>query len=630
MAPSAPGRRQNRCVADAPPGSDSSPAPIEDYALLSSSRTAALVSGSGSIDWLCLPRFDSASVFAALLGDEHHGQWMLRPTDPQAQHTRRYDGETFTLVTRWESADGVAEVHDCLPVDPHHLDTASRTDLVRRVVGVSGSVEFEQRVRLRFDYARALPWVRQTGTAEAPELTAIAGPDAVVLRGAVLTASDHLHRGAFRVSSGERRDLTLTWHASHRPAPEPLDVDAALARTRDWWSTWAQRIDVHGPHREAVVRSLLTLRALTHRDTGGIIAAPTTSLPEQFGGGRNWDYRFVWLRDASLTIEVLLGQGFAHVVEHWQRWLLRAIAGDPADLQIVYGIAGERDLAERELASLPGYRGAAPVRIGNGAAGQYQADVTGEVMTCLFAARQAGIEQSDISWPLERALLRRAEKRIDEPDNGIWEIRGDPQLFTHSRAMVWAAFDRGVRSVREFGLDGPDERWERLRDRVRADIDRRGVSARGHFVQHAGTDAVDASLLLLPVVGFCAADDPRMLATVAEIERTLMVDGLVLRYRTESGVDGLEGTENPFLACSFWLVEQYAASGRLDDARALMDRACSRANDVGLLSEEYDVAGRRQAGNTPQALSHLALVRAASALARAEAAHGDAPDRAGA
>ncbi len=381
---------------------------------------------------------------------------------------------------------------------------------------------------------------------------------------------------------------------------------------------------------EAVVRSLLTLRALTHRDTGGIIAAPTTSLPEQFGGGRNWDYRFVWLRDASLTIEVLLGQGFVHVVEHWQRWLLRAIAGDPADLQIVYGIAGERDLAERELESLPGYRGAAPVRIGNGAAGQYQADVTGEVMTCLFAARQAGIEQSDISWPLERALLRRAEKRIDEPDNGIWEIRGDPQLFTHSRAMVWAAFDRGVRSVREFGLDGPDERWERLRDRVRADIDRRGVSARGHLVQHAGTDAVDASLLLLPVVGFCAADDPRMLATVAEIERTLMVDGLVLRYRTESGVDGLEGTENPFLACSFWLVEQYAASGRLDDARALMDRACSRANDVGLLSEEYDVAGRRQAGNTPQALSHLALVRAASALARAEAAHGDAPDRAGA
>ena len=605
------------------------PAPIEDYALLSSCRTAALVSRAGSIDWLCVPRFDSASVFAALLGDEHQGQWMLRPADPSARSTRRYDGETFTLVTRWETAGGVAEVHDCLPVDPHHLDVVHRVDLIRRVVGISGDVDFDQQVRLRFDYARAVPWVRQTGTADAPEVTAIAGPDAVVLRGAPLTATDHVHRGSLRVTAGEHRDLTLTWHASHRPAPEPLDIEDALERTREWWSAWAERIDVDGPHRDVVVRSLLTLRALTHRDTGGIIAAPTTSLPEQFGGERNWDYRFVWLRDASLTIEVLLAQGFAHVVAHWQRWLLRAIAGDPADLQIVYGIAGERDLAERELTALPGYRGAAPVRIGNGAAQQYQADVTGEVMTCLFAARDAGIERSALSWPLERALLGRAEERIDEPDRGIWEIRGEPQVFVHSRAMVWAAFDRGVRSVREHGLEGPDAHWELLRDRVRADIDARGVSPRGHFVQHTGTDAVDASLLLLPTVGFCAADDPRMLATVAEIERTLMVDGLVLRYRTESGVDGLEGTENPFLACSFWLVEQYAASGRLDDARTLMTRACSLANDVALLSEEYDVTEKRQAGNTPQALSHLALVRAASALARAEATHSsreNAPD----
>lgn len=609
-------------MADAYAGRISSPTPIEDYALLSSCRTAALVSRDGSIDWLCLPRFDSASVFAALLGDDHQGRWALRPADPDARATRHYDGDTFTLITRWESADGVAEVHDCLPVDPRHLDVVHRVDLVRRVVGISGRVAFEQQVRLRFDYARALPWVRQTGTADAPEVTAIAGPDAVALRGAPLTATDHVHRGTLRVAAGEHRDLTLTWHASHRPVPAPLDVEDALQCTREWWSAWAERIDVHGPHRDVVVRSLLTLRALTHRDTGGIIAAPTTSLPEQFGGERNWDYRFVWLRDASLTIEVLLGQGFAHVVAHWQRWLLRAIAGDPADLQIVYGIAGERDLIERELGDLPGYGGAAPVRIGNGAAQQYQADVTGEVMTCLFAARAAGIEQSAISWPLERALLRRAEERIDEPDQGIWEIRGAPQVFVHSRAMVWAAFDRGVRSVREHGLHGPDAHWEQLRDRVRADIDAHGVSPRGHFVQHTATDAVDASLLLLPTVGFCAADDPRMLATVAEIERTLMVDGLVLRYRTESGVDGLEGTENPFLACSFWLVEQYAASGRLADARALMDRACARANDVGLLSEEYDVAEKRQAGNTPQALSHLALVRAASALARAEAAAG--------
>ncbi len=376
------------------------------------------------------------------------------------------------------------------------------------------------------------------------------------------------------------------------------------------------------PHRDDVVRSLLTLRALTHRDTGGIIAAPTTSLPEQFGGARNWDYRFVWLRDASLTIEVLLSHGFEHVVEHWRGWLLRAIAGDPAQLQIVYGVAGGRDLTERELTSLPGYAGAAPVRIGNGAAAQYQADVTGEVLSALFAARAAGVAGADWSWPLERALLRRAEGRLSEPDRGIWEIRGEPQMFTHSRAMVWTAFDRGIRSVREHGLPGPAAHWERLRDGVRSEIDAHGVSARGHFVQHPGTDAVDASLLLLPGAGFCAPDDPRMLATVAEIERTLMPDGLVLRYRTESGVDGLTGTENPFLACSFWLVEQYAATGRVADARALMERVCALANDVGLLSEEYDPHAGRQAGNTPQALSHLALVRAADALSRADDPHG--------
>lgn len=595
------------------------PDSIEDYALLSSCRTAALVSREGSIDWLCLPRFDSASVFAAVLGGPEHGAWRLRPADPDATCTRRYDGDTFTLVTRWESSAGIAEVHDCLPVDTRHLDVAHRVDLVRRVVGVSGRVEFVQELRLRFDYARAVPWIRQTGTAVVPEITAIAGPDAVVVRGGALTAEDHVHRGSLDVAAGETRDLVLTWHPSHHDAPAPLAVDAALATTRSWWSEWAARISTHEVHREAVVRSLLTLRALTHRDTGGIIAAPTTSLPEQFGGERNWDYRFVWLRDASLTIEVLLSHGFDHVVEHWRHWLLRAIAGDPRQVQIVYGVAGERDLSERELDELPGYQGAAPVRIGNGAATQYQADVTGEVLAALSAARAAGMGESALSWPLERALLRRAATRLDEPDQGIWEIRGEPRRFVHSRAMVWAAFDRGVRSVREHGLDGPADEWERIRDRVRAEIDAHGVTADGHFTQYEGTDAVDASLLLLPVVGFCAADDPRMLATVAEIERTLMPDGLVLRYRTESGVDGLSGTENPFLACSFWLVEQYAAMGRLADARALMDRACALASDVGLLSEEYDVAAGRQAGNMPQALSHLALVRAADALDRADA-----------
>lgn len=596
------------------------PPTLADYALLSNSRTAALVSRDGAVDWLCLPRFDRASVFGALLGDAAQGQWHLRPAESGAEAARRYDGDTFILVTRWSTPTGVAEVRDFLVVPPHGHEADERVDLVRRIVGVSGDVTFTQDLRLRFDYARALPWLRQTGDADAPELTAIAGPDAVLLRGARVDAADHVHRGEITVTAGETRDLVLTWHPSHRPAPAPLVVAEAVARTEQWWAQWAAHIRVEGPHRDVVVRSLLTLRALTHHDTGGIIAAPTTSLPEQFGGERNWDYRYVWLRDASLTIEVLLAHGFQHVVQHWQHWLLRAIAGDPADLQIVYGIAGERDLVERELPSLPGYRGAAPVRIGNGAATQYQADVIGEVLSALAAARDADVPEAALSWPLERALLRRAEARLDEPDRGIWEIRGDPRMFTHSRAMVWTAFDRGIRGVRTHGLDAPKgtvARWERIRARLREEIDRHGVSASGHFVQHRDTDAVDASLLLLPVYGFCAPDDPRMLATVAEIERTLMPDGLVLRYRTESGVDGLEGQENPFLACSLWLVEQYAASGRVADARTLLERVCACANDLGLFSEEYDVRAGRQAGNMPQALTHLALVRAADAVRRA-------------
>lgn len=509
--PHRPDRGQNRGAALS--------SPIEDYALLSSGRTAALVSREGSIDWLC-------------------------------------------------------QVHDCLPVDPRHLDLVRRVDPVRRIVGVSGEVVLDHSIRLRFDYARAVPWLRQTGTEDAPELTAIAGPDAVIVRGGALTASDHVHRGEVRVAAGERRDLVLTWHPSHRPPPRPLEVDEAIAASERWWASWASHIDASGPHRDVVVRSLLTLRALTHRDTGGIIAAPTTSLPERLGGERNWDYRYVWLRDASLTIEVLLAHGFEHVVEHWRDWLLRAIAGDPGQLQIVYGVGGER-------------------------------------------ARRAGIAASELSWPLERALLRRAEQRLDEPDRGIWEIRGEPRMFTHSRAMVWTAFDRGVRAVREHGLEGPVERWEGIRDAIRAEIDARGVSPRGHFVQHPDTDEVDASLLL-PAAGFCAPDDPRMVATVAEIERTLMPDGLVLRYRTGTGVDGVAGSESPFLACSFWLVAQYAAMGRAADAHDLMGRACALVNDVGLLSEGFDPRAERQVGNFPQALSHLALVVAADALERAD------------
>lgn len=585
------------------------PAPIEDYALLSDCRTAALVSREGSIDWFCPPRFDAPSVFGALLGDASHGCWTLRPQDAEASARRSYLPDTFILVTRWESATGVAEVQDFLAM------TDDRTDVVRRVVGVSGTVEFATELRMHFDYARALPWVRQIGTADEPALSATAGPDAIVVRGVKLTASDHAHNATFTVAEGETRDLTLTWFPSFEDAPAPIDVDAAIARTRSWWQGWASSIAHEGPYRDAVVRSLLVLRALSNRDTGGIVAAATTSLPEDFGGSRNWDYRFVWLRDAALTLEALIAHSFLEEVHHWRHWLLRAVAGEPEEVQIMYGIAGERDLAERELDSFPGYKGASPVRIGNGAVDQYQGDVIGEVLVALEAARIAGLDETEFSWPLQRALIERVVAGFDRADNGIWEIRGEPQFFTHSRVMMWAALDRGVRAVNEHGMTGNVDAWTRMRDQLRAEIDERGVHADGYFVQHYGTDEVDASLLTLPQVGFCPADDPRMLRTVEQMERTLVRDGLLMRYRASSGVDGLEGGEHPFLACSFWLVEQYAASGRLDEANALMARLVGLANDVGLLSEEYDVEGQRHAGNTPQAFSHLTLVRAADALA---------------
>ncbi|KNY07360.1 glycoside hydrolase family 15 protein [Microbacterium sp. GCS4] len=590
---------------------------IEDYALLSDCRTAALVSTAGSIDWLCLPRLDSASVFAALLGDEHHGRWLLRPIDADAVSTRRYEGDTFVLVTRWTSGDAVAEVHDVMPVGAGADAEASalRTDVVRRIVGIRGEMTFAQHLTLRFDYARAMPWVRQTGTDDEPCLVAMAGPDALAIRGAHLEPNDHEHTGEVSIREGETRDLHLTWFPSHRDMPALLDADVAFAETAEWWREWAGRIAHSGPHHAEVVRSLLILRALSNRETGGIAAAATMGLPEDIGGERNWDYRYVWLRDAALTLEALVDHGFLSLADSWRTWLLRAVAGDPADLQIMYGPAGERDITERELPQLPGFEGSRPVRLGNGAATQYQADVVGEVIVTLSAARAAGVRESEFSWALERQLLRFTAEQIERPDQGLWEIRGEPRYFTHSRVMIWAAFDRGVRAVEEDGLDGPVERWSGLRDRMRREIDEKGVRD-GHFVQHADTDEVDASLLLLPQVGYCRPDDPRMLATVERIEQTLVRDGLVYRYRTETGVDGLSGSEGAFLACSFWLVEQYACTGRLDEAEALMDRLCGLANDVGMLSEEYDPGAGRQLGNTPQAFSHLALVRAADALAR--------------
>ncbi|GAA1518535.1 glycoside hydrolase family 15 protein [Agromyces terreus] len=589
---------------------------IEEYALLADGRTAALVSRGGSLDWLCLPRFDSPSVFAAIIGGPEAGHWTLRPTDDGATSTRAYDRGTFVLRTRWRSADGTAEaeVVEFMPI--RHRGSA----IVRRVRGIRGALEFRESVRFRFDYGSVVPWVRRLHDDDehGHGLLAVAGPDSVVLRGPRRTADDHAHVAEFTVAEGEHVDLRLSYARSWRHSAHPVDVDAELEAAGDGWRDWAEQADPPARFAEEVERSLLVLRALTHEDTGGIVAAVTTSLPEEIGGERNWDYRFVWLRDAALTVQVLVDHGYVDEAQVWRRWLLRAIAGDPADLQIMYDVGGGRRLSEVELPNLSGHRGSRPVRFGNAASEQIQWDIFGEVMVALDLAREAGLEESSFSWPLQRSLLEFLAENWRQPDHGIWEIRGPERAFTHSRVMVWAAFDRGIRAVERHGLEGPADRWRRIRDEVREEVLAHGYDAgRNTFTQHYETTETDAALLQLPQVGFVAPDDPRMLGTVAAIEQDLLRDGLPLRYRTESGVDGLGGSEHPFLACSFWLVEQYAATGRLEEAEALMSRLCSFANDVGLLSEEYDVDARTQMGNTPQALTHLSLVRAADALAKA-------------
>jgi len=585
---------------------------IEDYALIGDCHTAALVGCDGSIDWLCFPRFDSASTFGALLGTKDHGRWLLAPATAVLSTTRRYEEDTFILVTRWITADGEVEVTDFMP----HGDR--RADVIRRITGIRGSVPMMMDLRFRFGYAEALPWMRQAPDEHGPALVAVAGPDAVITRGLELRASDHTHVAEFTVAAGQTVDASMTWYPSHRQPPTPIVVDDRLAETTAWWKDWASHCIAAPIYHDEVHRSLLVLRALTHEDTGGIVAAATTSLPEEFGGHRNWDYRYVWLRDASLTLNVLIAHGFRDEANSWRGWLLRAVAGDPGDVQIMYGLSGERRLTEREVASLPGYDGASPVRVGNDAWRQYQGDIFGEVMIALQSARELGVAEDEFSWPLQRALMTYVEENWRRPDNGIWEIRGPQRDFVSSRAMIWAAFDCAIRAVTDFGLDGPVEVWTRLRDEVRLEIESRGFDhSRNTYTQYYGSTGVDASLLLLSQIGYVAADDSRMLGTVAAIEEELLHDGLLMRYRTESGVDGLPAGEHPFLACSFWLVEQYARSGRVADARTLMDRLVSFCNDLGLLSEEYDVAESRQVGNTPQALSHLALVRAADAIAAA-------------
>ena len=590
-------------------------AAIEDYALLSDLHTGPLVSRQGSVDWLCFPRFDSPSVFAALLGSEEHGRWLLAPSPPEAVVIdRHYVDSTFVLQTTWQTDAGRVLVTEFMPVGD------ARSSLLRRVTGLSGTVLMRQEIRIRPQYATVLPWVSRVrdGAAGGSEiLLAMSGPDALALRGDYLPlAEGHRHAGEFTVAQGQNVDFELTWFPSHEDVPPAINVDAALELAVDYWTTWAGNCRDDGKYGGAVKRSLLVLRALTHYETGGIVAAPTTSLPEDFGGPRNWDYRYCWLRDASLTLEAMLTHGYETEALKWRNWLLRALAGDPEDLQIMYGVGGERDLTEKELTHLPGYQNARPVRIGNAAVSQYQADVVGEVMVALERLRLAGGKEDHFSWALQRALLGSVENHLEDKDFGLWEMRGDAQHFTHSRVMMWAAFDSGVRAVRDHGLPGPFQLWERLRDRVAAEIMDLGFNRDlNSFTQTYGGQQTDAALLALPQVGFLAYDDERMLGTVAQLEKELLTaEGLLLRYRTETGVDGLEPGEHPFLACSFWLVEQYARSGRRTDAEILMDKLVGLSNELGLLSEEYSMKDKRMAGNFPQAFSHLTLVRAADAM----------------
>jgi GH15 family glucan-1,4-alpha-glucosidase len=581
------------------------PARIEDYAIIGDTQTAALVARDGSIDWTCFPRFDSGACFAALLGDRHNGRWLIAPCDVPTVIRRRYRPETLILETEIEVDDGCVRLIDFMPI------RGERPDIIRIVEGVRGRVAMQLDLVVRFDYGRVVPWARRRDGA----LMLTAGPDALCLRGDVEVHGEDLSTAAkFDLGAGERRWMALTWYASHLPPPECLDPASALEETESWWREWSARCKYQGPWRDAVGTSLRVLKALTFGPTGGIVAAPTTSLPEWLGGARNWDYRYCWLRDATLTLYALMLGGYVGEAEAWREWLLRAAAGDPDRIQIMYGVGGERRLEEYEASWLPGFEASKPVRIGNAAHGQLQLDVFGELSDALYQARRLGIAPDRWAWSLEIALLESLGRRWREPDHGIWEVRGPRQHFTHSKIMAWVAFDRAIKSVEHFGLQGPVDRWRVARDEIHAEVCARGYDDKGQtFTQVYGRPAPDASLLLAPLVGFLPAADPRVVGTVRAIERELVREGFVIRYRTDDpdSVDGLPPGEGVFLPCSFWLADVYMQLGRREDALRLFDRLLGVRNDVGLLSEEYDPRSNRLLGNFPQAFSHLALVNSA-------------------
>jgi GH15 family glucan-1,4-alpha-glucosidase len=652
------------------------PSMIEDYALIGDMRSAALISRDGSVDWLCVPRFDSPACFAALLGDDRHGHWSIapaavaeavdnmddppgpktspapqssqlqssqlqsgqlqpskpglaRPGEPQVicegiEVTRRYRGDTLILETQWHTPTGDIRVTDFMPPRDGKPPT-----LVRIVEGLSGSVDVSCVFRIRFGYGQVTPWVRRVDSC----LLAVAGPDSLWLDTPItLTGRSFAHEATFTVTAGERVPFVLAWVPSHESAADRCDPLQAAEVTQRYWDEWVSRCTYHGTYREAVIRSLITLKALTFQPTGGIVAAATTSLPEDLGGVRNWDYRYCWLRDATITLEALLRTGYTDEAFAWRAWLERAVAGDPGDVQIMYGVAGERRLDEWEADWLPGYESSTPVRIGNAAVNQRQLDVYGEVIDALSLGRASGIAVDRHAWSLQRALLSFLERHWDEPDEGIWEVRGPRRHFVHSKVMAWVAFDRAVSAVKA-GASGPVERWEAARDQIHREVCEKGYDAeRGAFMQYYGSSQLDAAVLLIPEVGFLPPDDPRVVSTVRAVQRELMGDGLVRRYQlaaTDSGrlgPDGLPGSEGAFLACSFWLANALDMIGQDDEATKLFDRLLSLRNDLGLLSEEYDPRYGRQVGNTPQAFSHVPLIQAALNLDRHPGAHSRTAD----